>query len=102
MKKQEMSDKEILISLILGEGRSQSIAAMHSMSVRLPVQIIMKVEELAERADVSRNKMFGHLLELALGEVEAEESFPIRKNIWDKYIANNETEMVNEFQGDEI
>lgn len=96
--KKEITDREILIRLITGNGVERSIGATTTMSIRLPIQNIMKVEAMARKAGVSRNKMFAHLLDLAVMEVE-EHGDPvlIPQDIWDKYVKDSV-----EFQEEEL
>lgn len=102
-KLEEITEREILFSLISGEGTHKAITATRTMSVRLPIQLLMKVEQLSKGAGTSRNKMFEHLLELAFSEYEKEFSVSISKEIWDKYVTEEADQyvLVNDFEGDE-
>lgn len=84
-------DKDVLLSQILGLGEHEAFGGLTAMSVRLPTHLVMKIAALSKTAGVSRNKMFGLLLEVALMEVEeANGDIVIEKEIFDDLVSKCE------------
>lgn len=65
----QVSAAEMVASIVVGAGSSINIAAVRSVSYRVPVSMLARVDALAEKSGKSRNAMLNLLVDVGLEEV---------------------------------
>lgn len=60
---------EIVAATVSGTGKQESIAVMRSISARIAITTLARVDALAQKSGKSRNEMLNMLLDVACEEV---------------------------------
>ena len=68
-KHQEVSNAEILASVILGTGKTTSIDTVRPISYRIPIRLLARIDALADKSSKSRNFLITSLIELGLDDL---------------------------------
>jgi hypothetical protein len=65
----EVTNLDVLVSLLEKTGSSETQTSVHALSVRLPTFDFATIEAMAEHSGHSRNKIICQLITVALSEV---------------------------------
>ena len=68
-KHQEVSNAEILASVILGTGKTITVDTVRPISYRIPIRLLARIDALADKSSKSRNFMITSLIELGLDDL---------------------------------
>jgi hypothetical protein len=69
IKTNEPTEAQIVASIINGTGKSETVASMRTISARVIVTTLARVDAMAQKAGKSRNEMLNMLLDVACNEV---------------------------------
>jgi predicted DNA-binding protein len=69
-KHEEVSNAEILASIVCGTGKAFSVDVVRPISYRIPVRLLARIDALADKSGKSRNYMITNLIELGLDELD--------------------------------
>jgi hypothetical protein len=68
-KHHEVSNAEILASIVLGSGKTITVDAVRPISYRIPIRLLARIDALADKSSKSRNFMITSLIELGLDDL---------------------------------
>lgn len=68
-KHHEVSNAEILASVILGSGKTITVDTVRPISYRIPIRLLARIDALADKSSKSRNFMITSLIELGLDDL---------------------------------
>jgi predicted DNA-binding protein len=68
-KHKEVSNTEILASVILGSGKTLTVDAVRPISYRIPIRLLARIDALADKSSKSRNFIITSLIEIGLDDL---------------------------------